>query len=227
VGITSRSTKRRTVSTICSCSGVRASTCRFHTFAGARQRCGDLYGRRIVPLDHRSCFVSRRVSSSSPRSWRCCGIPLGRAGGLRIEVSNSIASEGAPRRQGAAHVSRVVRMGQGRDEARDRRRTDADRLYRVYARRPSDRFRWFLALNYPDSDDADRAFEAGRIDADAWADIWVADRRGDAPLGTRRSARSSASRHRGGRTKSEAPQSRIGRTGASLSATATSTSSSR
>jgi murein L,D-transpeptidase YafK len=54
-------------------------------------------------------------------------------------------------------------------------------VYHVYEKRPSERFRWFLALNYPDSQDADRAFEAGRIDADTWADIWVADRSGDPP----------------------------------------------
>src|ERR1051325_2022829 len=36
-------------------------------------------------------------------------------------------------------------------------------LYTVYDKRPSDRFRWFLALNYPSSGDADRAFKAGLI----------------------------------------------------------------
>jgi murein L,D-transpeptidase YafK len=54
-------------------------------------------------------------------------------------------------------------------------------LYTVYDKRPSDRFRWFLALNYPSSGDADRAFKAGLISADTWADIWLADKRGERP----------------------------------------------
>ncbi len=60
--------------------------------------------------------------------------------------------------------------------------------YAVYGKRPSKRFRWFLALNYPAKEDADRAFAANRISADTWADIWVADKTGqeppwDTPLG--------------------------------------------
>jgi murein L,D-transpeptidase YafK len=54
-------------------------------------------------------------------------------------------------------------------------------VYAVYAKRPSDRFRWFLALNYPAKEDADRAFAANRISADMWADIWIADKMGQAP----------------------------------------------
>jgi hypothetical protein len=38
-----------------------------------------------------------------------------------------------------------------------------------------------LALNYPDSEDADRAFSAGRISADTWADIWLADKQHERP----------------------------------------------
>jgi murein L,D-transpeptidase YafK len=61
-------------------------------------------------------------------------------------------------------------------------------VYAVYDKRPSKRFRWFLALNYPAKEDADRAFAANRISADTWADIWVADKTGqeppwDTPLG--------------------------------------------
>jgi murein L,D-transpeptidase YafK len=61
-------------------------------------------------------------------------------------------------------------------------------VYAVYEKRPSDRFRWFLALNYPAKEDADRAFAANRISADTWADIWIADKTGheppwDTPLG--------------------------------------------
>ena len=68
----------------------------------------------------------------------------------------------------------------GRKEIRGDGKTPVGRYY-VYEKRPSDRFRWFLALNYPDSDDADRAFAAGRISADTWADIWIADRTGQTP----------------------------------------------
>ncbi|HSD10719.1 MAG TPA: L,D-transpeptidase [Candidatus Binatia bacterium] len=75
----------------------------------------------------------------------------------------------------------------GRKEVRGDGKTPVGRYY-IYQKRPSDRFRWFLALNYPDSEDADRAFDAGRISADTWADIWIADRTGhtppwDTPLG--------------------------------------------
>ena len=55
------------------------------------------------------------------------------------------------------------------------------RAHHTYDKRPSDRFRWFLALNYPSSGDADRAFKAGLISADTWADIWLADKRGERP----------------------------------------------
>ena len=54
-------------------------------------------------------------------------------------------------------------------------------VYTVYEKRPSDRFRWFLALNYPAKEDADRAFAANRISADTWADIWIADKMGQSP----------------------------------------------
>jgi murein L,D-transpeptidase YafK len=54
-------------------------------------------------------------------------------------------------------------------------------VYTVYEKRPSDRFLWFLALNYPAKEDADRAFAANRISADTWADIWIADKTGQEP----------------------------------------------
>lgn len=53
--------------------------------------------------------------------------------------------------------------------------------YIVYDKRPSERFRWFLALNYPHIEDANRAFAAGRISADTWADIWLADKMHETP----------------------------------------------
>ena len=76
---------------------------------------------------------------------------------------------------------------EGRKELRGDGRTPVG-VYTIYEKRPSDRFRRFLALNYPDSTDADRAFDAGRISADTWADIWLASKRGgrprwDTPLG--------------------------------------------
>jgi len=63
----------------------------------------------------------------------------------------------------------------GRKELRGDGRTPVG-IYYIYEKRPSDRFRWFLALNYPDRDDADHAFDVGRISADTWADIWLADK---------------------------------------------------
>jgi murein L,D-transpeptidase YafK len=54
-------------------------------------------------------------------------------------------------------------------------------VYSVVDKRPSERFRWFLALNYPAKEDADRAFDANRISADTWADIWLADKMGYEP----------------------------------------------
>ncbi len=54
-------------------------------------------------------------------------------------------------------------------------------VYTVHDKRPSERFRWFLALNYPAKEDADRAFAADRISADTWADIWLADKLGHEP----------------------------------------------
>ncbi|MGH7821655.1 MAG: L,D-transpeptidase family protein, partial [Candidatus Binatia bacterium] len=54
-------------------------------------------------------------------------------------------------------------------------------IYRVTEKRDSGRFHKFLGLSYPDSTDADRAFDAGRIDADTWADIYLASKRGEHP----------------------------------------------
>ena len=101
--------------------------------------------------------------------------------GLRIEVSKK------------HHVLKVVRDGkvlrtfrasfgfaEGRKLWLGDGRTPVGR-YRVYEKRPSERFRWFLALTYPGIEDADRAFEAGRITADTWADIWIAERSGTPP----------------------------------------------
>jgi murein L,D-transpeptidase YafK len=53
--------------------------------------------------------------------------------------------------------------------------------YFVYEKRPSERFRRFLAISYPSIDDAERAFAAGQIDADTWADIWIAAKRHEKP----------------------------------------------
>jgi murein L,D-transpeptidase YafK len=61
-------------------------------------------------------------------------------------------------------------------------------VYWVYEKRSETRFHRFLALSYPSPDDAERAFRAGMITADTWADIWVAGKRRqkppyDTPLG--------------------------------------------
>lgn len=53
--------------------------------------------------------------------------------------------------------------------------------YVIYDKRPSDRFRWFLALNYPAVTDADRAFKAGLISEDTWTEIFFAEREHHAP----------------------------------------------
>ncbi len=113
----------------------------------------------------------------------CCGVAAFAAdAGLRIVVSKQ------------HHVVKVVRDGKvlrtfrasfgwgsgGTKETLGDGRTPVG-VYRVWEKRPSERFRWFIALSYPGVADADRAFEAGRIDADAWADIFIADRRGEAP----------------------------------------------
>jgi murein L,D-transpeptidase YafK len=69
---------------------------------------------------------------------------------------------------------------QGPKELRGDGRTPVG-VYTVYEKRPSERFHRFLALSYPDSSDADRAFDAGLISADTWADIWLASKRGEKP----------------------------------------------
>ena len=53
--------------------------------------------------------------------------------------------------------------------------------YRIYDKRPSTKFHLFLAINYPELADAERAFQAGRISADVWADIWYASVRRERP----------------------------------------------
>ena len=54
-------------------------------------------------------------------------------------------------------------------------------VYTIYDKRPSDRFRWFLALNYPATTDADRGFKAGLISEDVWTQIFFAERQHQAP----------------------------------------------
>lgn len=68
----------------------------------------------------------------------------------------------------------------GRKEIRGDGKTPVGRYY-VYDKRPSERFRWFLAISYPGSQDADLAFEAKRISPDTWADIWLADKMHEPP----------------------------------------------
>jgi murein L,D-transpeptidase YafK len=46
--------------------------------------------------------------------------------------------------------------------------------YYVYEKRDQTKYHRFLGLSYPSIDDAERAFRAGVIDANTWADIFVA-----------------------------------------------------
>ena len=109
------------------------------------------------------------------------GASFGAEPGLRIVASKK------------HHVLKVIRDGktlrtfrasfgysEGQKESIGDGRTPVGRYF-VYERKPSDRFRWFLGISYPGIEDADRAFEKGRISADTWADIFIAERSRQAP----------------------------------------------
>lgn len=68
----------------------------------------------------------------------------------------------------------------GSKEARGDGRTPVG-VYYVSEKRPRSKYHRFLALSYPGIQDAERAFAAGRITADTWADIWLANTRGKRP----------------------------------------------
>jgi murein L,D-transpeptidase YafK len=53
--------------------------------------------------------------------------------------------------------------------------------YFVSEKHEQSRFRHFISLNYPNADDADRGYGARLIDANQWADIFVATLRGSPP----------------------------------------------
>jgi len=53
--------------------------------------------------------------------------------------------------------------------------------YYVCEKRPQSRFRRFLAISYPNVDDAERAFERRLISANEWADIFFANQRREVP----------------------------------------------
>ena len=53
--------------------------------------------------------------------------------------------------------------------------------YYVAEKNAESRFHRFLGLSYPNAEDADRGYRSGLIDATQWADIFVANLRGDVP----------------------------------------------
>ena len=59
-------------------------------------------------------------------------------------------------------------------------RTPVGRYYVADKNRES-RFHRFLGISYPNVEDAERGYRSGRLDAGAWADIFLANLRGEAP----------------------------------------------
>jgi murein L,D-transpeptidase YafK len=76
---------------------------------------------------------------------------------------------------------RIV-LGAAPSHAKERRgdhRTPVGRYY-ITGKKTS-RFHRFLALSYPNVEDAERGYHRGLIDAGQWADIYFANLRGDTP----------------------------------------------
>ena len=65
-------------------------------------------------------------------------------------------------------------------QVRGDKRTPVGRYY-VSEKRRNSRFHRFLGINYPNADDAERAYESQLISASQWADIFLADLRGQVP----------------------------------------------
>jgi murein L,D-transpeptidase YafK len=59
-------------------------------------------------------------------------------------------------------------------------RTPVGRYY-ISDKNPDSRFHRFLGISYPNEFDADRGYRKGLIGVDQWADIFLANLRGDAP----------------------------------------------
>ncbi|MGH7818665.1 MAG: L,D-transpeptidase family protein [Candidatus Binatia bacterium] len=53
--------------------------------------------------------------------------------------------------------------------------------YFIYEKRAKTKYHRFLAINYPELADAERAFRSGVISATTWADIWYASKRREKP----------------------------------------------
>lgn len=53
--------------------------------------------------------------------------------------------------------------------------------YFISDKNPGSRFHRFLGISYPNAEDADRGYRAGLLDAGQWADIFLANLRGQAP----------------------------------------------
>ena len=65
-------------------------------------------------------------------------------------------------------------------ELRGDSRTPVGRYY-VAEKNPDSRFHRFLGISYPNAEDAERGYRSGLIDASEWADIFLANLRGDVP----------------------------------------------
>ena len=87
-------------------------------------------------------------------------------------------------RQGDALLGefRVVLGQQPRDgkEMQGDGRTPVGRYY-ISDKNPDSRFHRFLGISYPNETDADRGYRRGLIGVEQWADIFLANLRGDAP----------------------------------------------
>jgi murein L,D-transpeptidase YafK len=59
-------------------------------------------------------------------------------------------------------------------------RTPVGRYY-ISDKNPDSRFHRFLGISYPNEDDAERGYRNGLINVSQWADIFLANLRGDAP----------------------------------------------
>lgn len=75
------------------------------------------------------------------------------------------------------------RSPEGHKEFQGDKRTPVGRYF-VVEKHVSRRFHRFLGLNYPNADDASRGYDNGAISARQWADLFVAEERGDAPSAT-------------------------------------------
>lgn len=87
-------------------------------------------------------------------------------------------------RQGGVLVGEY-RVALGQDPRRGKEvkgdgRTPVGRYY-VSDKNPASQFHRFLGISYPNAEDAERGYRNGLLDAGRWADIFLANMRGDAP----------------------------------------------